>query len=96
MRKKLKSRSGETLVESLVALLIIVLSLGILAGAIVSAARVNKKNREVKTDLSVAEAQASAGTVTITHLDSSSDNKNVTIYKTQDDNGYVFYESIDE
>ena len=41
MMKKLRSRRGETLVETLVSLLIVVLCLSFLATAIVTAARIN-------------------------------------------------------
>ena len=39
--KKLRERSGETIVETLVSMLIVVMSFTMLAGAIVAAARVN-------------------------------------------------------
>lgn len=46
MRKKLKQQKGETLVESLVALLIATLSVMMLTAAITGSARVNKQNRD--------------------------------------------------
>ena len=46
MRKKLCSRRGETLVESLCAILVITLVFVFLCGAIVSAARANKQVRD--------------------------------------------------
>ncbi len=41
IREKLRDRSGETITETLVSMLIVVLSVTMLAGAIVAAARVN-------------------------------------------------------
>lgn len=46
MKKKLCSRRGETLVESLCAILVITLVFVFLCGAIVSAARANKQVRD--------------------------------------------------
>ena len=44
---KLKSRAGETLVELLLSMLIISLGMMMLAGAIVTTARLNKKAKEM-------------------------------------------------
>ena len=44
--KKLRSRRGETLVETLVSLLIVVLVMAFLATSIVAATRVNAKMRD--------------------------------------------------
>ena len=46
MRRKLKQQKGETLVESLVAMLIATLSVMMLTAAITGAARVNRTNRD--------------------------------------------------
>ena len=46
MKKKLKQQKGETLAESLVALLIATLSVMMLTAAITGSARVNKQNRD--------------------------------------------------
>ena len=43
LKKKLKSRRGESLTETLVALLIITLSAGLLAGGTTSAVRINER-----------------------------------------------------
>ena len=52
IKSKIKSRKGETLVETLVALLITVLAMTMLAVAIVSAAKVNKGADEINTGFS--------------------------------------------
>ncbi|SEK92802.1 MULTISPECIES: type II secretion system protein [unclassified Butyrivibrio] len=46
LRKRIKSKSGETLIETLFALLIGVLALIMLPGAIVAATRANKESAE--------------------------------------------------
>ena len=46
LRKKLRSQRGETLIETLVALLIGVLALLMLPGAIVAATKANKESAE--------------------------------------------------
>lgn len=46
IRKKLRSASGETLAETMVAMVIVVLGMMLLAGAIVAAAKVNASARE--------------------------------------------------
>ena len=48
MKRKLKSQSGETLVETLFALLVVVLAFTMLAGSIVAAAIVNKGAQELE------------------------------------------------
>lgn len=46
MKKRLKQKNGETLVETLVSLVIIALALLMLPGAVVAAARVNAKAKK--------------------------------------------------
>jgi Tfp pilus assembly protein PilE len=46
MIRKLKQNKGETLVESLIAVLIAVLAMGLVATATISAANINKSTRE--------------------------------------------------
>lgn len=47
--KKLQSRNGETIAETLVSVLIVTLCLTMLAGAIVAAANVNSKTEKMNT-----------------------------------------------
>ena len=47
MIKKLKQKSGETLMETLVSMLIAVLCIGLLSSAIMAAANINKQTREL-------------------------------------------------
>jgi len=74
--KKLKSRAGETLTETLVALLISSLALLMLAGAISSATRVITLSKDRMTkyyaaDATMAERKAARGSLTVTLTDSS-------------------------
>ena len=62
LRKKLKSRSGETLTETLVALLIAALALTMLAGAIAASSNVINKSRE-RLDQYYTENETSSGVV---------------------------------
>lgn len=95
MKKKLKSQSGETLVETLVAMLVISVSSVMLAGSIVTAARVNKnaknlnvnfnlENVEIVNDVKV-KVQHQSGSPTIIT------GEKLSAYKTAD-NVYFFYE----
>ena len=90
MKRKLKSSAGETLVETLFALLVVVLAMTMLAGAIVSAARVNKGAENLNTafvqesnvdEVSSVKVQISGKTPI-----------DVKAYKTRDDNQYCYYE----
>ena len=60
MLKKLKKQNGETLIESLVSVLICVMAMTMLAGSMVATARINHTNREAdkkyEEDLKCAEA----------------------------------------
>ncbi len=64
MMKKLKTQLGETLVETLVAMLIAVMSMALLSTAVLTAANINKANRELDeqyaADLAEAEGQLEA------------------------------------
>ena len=60
---KIKSNKAETLVETLAALLIVVVSMTMLAGAIVSAARVNKNASKIDTGFSTVGKLSSGATV---------------------------------
>ena len=56
MMKKLRSRAGETLTETLVALLISALALLMLAGAVTSATRVITRSKDKMTEYYAADA----------------------------------------
>lgn len=97
MKKKLRSRCGEMLVESIVAVLIISLASVVLATMITSASRLNKTAKEKDTELYEAITAAethgesgNAGTVCVT-VDGASVNKNVTFYCSDSDDPIYSY-----
>ncbi len=49
LKKKLKQKKGETLVETLISLLIIIPGMVMLAGAIVSASNINREMKKADT-----------------------------------------------
>ena len=86
MKKKLRSRCGEMLVESIVAVLIISLASVVLASMITSASRLNKTAKEKDTELYAAITAAEthsgsgiSGTVSVS-VDGETVNKAVTFY----------------
>lgn len=94
MRKKLHSQRGDTLVETLAALLIVVLTMAFLATSIVTAARINAGVRETDTSLHYDGSAAPVqGTLTITWQGGtgtgSTVNKSVSVYETA--GGYHYY-----
>lgn len=92
MIKKLKSSAGETLIETLCALLIVVLAMTMLAGAIVSAARVNKGAEELNTAFLTSKTKpVTAVTVTVDRTGGADTSIFVNAFKTEDDNEYCYY-----
>lgn len=93
MRKKLRSQRGDTLVETLAALLIVVLTMAFLATSIVTAARINAGVRETDTSLHYDGSAPVQGTLTITRQGGtgtgSTVNKSVSVYETE--GGYRYY-----
>ena len=93
MRKKLRSQRGDTLVETLAALLIVVLTMAFLATSIVTAARINAGVRETDTSLHYDGSAPVQGTLTITRQGGtgtgSAVRKSVSVYETG--GGYRYY-----
>lgn len=88
MRQKLRSQRGDTLMETLAALLLVVLTMAFLATSLVTAARINAGVRQTDTALKYDNATESSGTLTITRGNSSV-TKSVTVYETE--GGYRYY-----
>lgn len=67
--KKLQSQKGEMLVESLVSMLIAVLSMGLIATCVMTATNINRANREndveFRQELQAAESRTTVETKTI-------------------------------
>lgn len=88
MRKKLRSQRGDTLMETLAALLLVVLTMAFLATSLVTAARINAGVRQTDTALKYDAADGETKTLTITR-ENNSVTKNVTVYETG--GGYRYY-----
>lgn len=89
MRKKLRSQRGDTLMETLAALLLVVLTMAFLATSLVTAARINAGVRQTNTALKYDAADGETKTLTITR-ENNSVTKNVTVYETT--GGYRYYD----
>ena len=84
--KKRRSKAGETLVETLVSVLIAALAFAFLSTAAVTAARINAAARE---DVSFRYNAERKETVTVRAEGAHSGSEEVTLYTT--DNGYQYY-----
>lgn len=89
MKQKLKNNSGETLVETLFALLVVVLAMTMLAGSIVSAARINKSAEDLDTAFCITDNVQNVGGVKIQITGKTP--INVKAYQTKDENKYCYY-----
>ena len=91
MNRKLKSNAGETLVETLFALLVVGLAMTMLAGAIMAAARVNKGARDFNTAFILDNAEE-VSSVTVEISGKTPISVSVNAYRTQ--NHYYYYTSV--
>ena len=88
--KKLLQKRGETLVESLVSILLVTFIMLFLSTAIVAAARINRQLRD--TDISYKSSKtrtASAETLTVEGDNQVTVTSPILVY--QSENGYVYY-----
>lgn len=97
LHKKIKNRlhdtSGETIAETLVTMIILSLSVLMLAGAVVSSAKVTSKAENTETAFTAAEGTGTAGTMTITGgAATDSATLGVNVYRTEND--YTYYEPV--
>lgn len=88
MRKKLRSQRGDTLTETLAALLLVVLTMAFLATSLVTAARINAEVRQTDTALKYDDAEGETKPLTITR-ENNSVAKSVKVYETE--GGYRYY-----
>lgn len=88
MRKKLRSQRGDTLTETLAALLLVVLTMAFLATSLVTAARINAGVRQTDTALKYDDDEGEKKPLTITR-ENNSVTKSVTVYETE--GGYRYY-----
>lgn len=88
--KKLLEKRGETLVESLVSILLVTFIMLFLSTAIVAAARINRNLRD--TDISYHSEQdptAAAGSLTVEADGEVTVTSPISVYRSE--NGYVYY-----
>ena len=88
MRKKLRSQRGDTLTETLAALLLVVLTMACLATSLVTAARINAGVRQTDIALKYDAAEGEKKPLTITR-ENNSVTKSVKVYETK--GGYRYY-----
>ena len=97
--QKLKEQSGETIIETLVSMLIAVICISMLATSMLAAARINEKVRHKLTaELSFqysdpAEQQTGAVQLTFTGAGASAESKQVDITLYKSENDYYWYRS---
>ncbi len=93
----LREKAGETIVETLVSMLIVVLAFMMLAGAIVAAARVNAGTENHTMYLNLADTsgtneEISGADIRVTApTDAWSAGKTVKTYKMKDSSGILYY-----
>ena len=90
--KKLKANKGETLVETLISMLIVVLSVTMLAGSIVAAARINQSAKDMNAPVQLDNVSDTAAVVKLTHVGAADSAINVILYKTDGSVPYYYYE----
>lgn len=108
LKKKINSTEGETLVESLAAMMIVVMAMTMLASSILITARMNRKAKRADTEFQkvVITSEGRADNLTkmpgrqkvrVKHKKtglSSQQDVEVDEYMTRDKNKYVFYEPV--
>lgn len=93
--QKLKGQSGETIIETLVSMLIAVICISMLATSMLAAARINEKvRRKLTAELSFRYSEPAVqqtGAVQLTFTEASTESKQVdiTLYKSKND--YYWY-----
>ena len=91
--KKLKNQKGETLVETLVSLLIIVLVFVFLTGSAVAAANIHAKIRDTDVSFRYSDAQSEGNAqLRLSGRSGQTGNTSVEVYQ---ENGYRYYVAED-
>lgn len=95
MKNKLRNRSGETIVEALVSIIIAVISIGLLVTSVTAAAKVNtaaKAELTEKLAFHYSELNAKHVQVKLSFTDESFNNESNTVEAIlSENNGYTFY-----
>lgn len=93
--KKLRNMSGETLIESLASIVVVLLTFLTLTAAIVSAAHINSRARNADTDFSYEGLLQDDGFVNIWLNADQPENQrqgwSLDVDKYETDNGYIYY-----
>ncbi len=87
---KLQNSSGETLVETLCALLVVVLVFLLLSASVVAASRLNQAVQSTDLSFHYSTAQAQEGSLTLA-LKGDTEEYQLEATEYEDENGYVFY-----
>lgn len=93
-QKKIRSTSGETIAETLVTMIILSLAVLMLAGAVVTSARINSKADNTDTAFTAATTSPSERYINFTYESGSGEKKidvPINYYKTGND--YIYYEA---
>lgn len=88
---KLRDNRGETLIESLVSILIAVLAFGILATSVVTAEKINAKTRNTNVMFQYATTSPTSQTVTLTGEGASGKKTGSGKVSLYESNGYYYY-----
>ena len=94
--QKLKEQSGETIIETLVSMLIAVICISMLATSMLAAARINEKvRRKLTAELSFrySEPAQQTGAVQLTFTEASAEPEQVDITLYKSENDYYWYRS---
>ncbi len=90
--KKIKNRRGETLIESLVSILIVALVFAFFATAAVTAGRINAKTRNTDVSFHYDESAAPQdGVVKLTGRSGTVSQSSIALYE---NNGYYYYAEV--
>ena len=88
---KLRSNSGESIVETLVTMIILSLAVVMLSGAVVTSARVNQRAEHADTAFISSQNRPVSHMISVSKGTGEGANLNVNLYQTE--NGYIYYES---
>ena len=88
---KLRNNRGETLIESLVSILIAVLAFGILATSVVTAEKINAKTRNTNVMFKYATAPTNSANLTLTGEEANGKKTGSGPVSLYENNGYYYY-----
>lgn len=92
MKKKIRATSGETIVETLVTMVILSLAVLMLAGAAVSSAKINSREDNTDTAFTTDEQSRTEGSISVSVDGESDKTATLDIHRYHTENGYTYYE----